>query len=108
MRHVFFCLALSFVAIAQTTSSNVVAHWFPVHAGDKWIYSHEDKDDIGDAAYRNGRMVSRSLQISRWEIEETTLPMPGSLPAWRRGMNLLPTEVLRFISSPSGRISVPV
>jgi hypothetical protein len=61
-----------FVAFAQSTSSDVVANWFPVHVGDKWIYSHERKDDIGDAVYRNGRMVGGSLQTSHWETEETT------------------------------------
>lgn len=46
--------------------------WFPVHLGDKWIYSHERRDDVGDAVYRNGRFAGGSLRIAHWETEETT------------------------------------
>jgi len=71
MRRGVLCFSLACIAFAQPVAQEAVATWFPVHAGDKWIYSHERRDDVGDALYRDGRMVGGSLRISRWETEET-------------------------------------
>ncbi len=65
-------LALAAFSFGQPTSPNSVANWFPVHVGDKWIYAHERRDDVGDAVYRNQHFAGGSLQISRWDTEETT------------------------------------
>jgi hypothetical protein len=41
-----------------------VGDWFPVHAGDKWIYEHETRDDTGGG--------KAHLDIHTWTTEETT------------------------------------
>jgi hypothetical protein len=66
-----FCFAFAFVSLGQPASQDAVANWFSLHAGDSWIYSHERRDDVGDAIYRNGRFVGGNLRISHWQTEET-------------------------------------
>jgi len=72
MRCAVLCFAFASVSFGQIASRDVVASWFPVHVGDKWIYSHETRDDVGGGIYRDERLVGGSLQIARWETEETT------------------------------------
>ena len=72
MRHAVISLGLTLALFAQTAPNDAVANWFPVHVGDKWIYWHESRDDIGDAGYRDGRIIGGSLQVAIWETEETT------------------------------------
>jgi hypothetical protein len=43
---------------------STVGDWFPVHAGDKWIYEHETRDDTGGG--------ESHLEIHTWTTEETT------------------------------------
>ena len=61
----FACLPLLCVPLlAQDVSSS----WYPVHAGNRWIYEHE---------YRYGS--SRNPQVTRWQTVETisgTLAIP--------------------------------
>ncbi len=74
MRRVMSCFVfavVSSVCFAQAIPQEVVAEWISVHAGDKRSYSHERRDDVGDAIYHKGRFVGGKLRISRWETEET-------------------------------------
>jgi hypothetical protein len=71
MRRAVFYFAFAFVSSGQPSSQDAVANWFSVHVGDKWIYSHERRDDVGDAIYRDERFVGGKLRISHWETEET-------------------------------------
>ena len=64
MRHAVISLGLTLALFAQTAPNDAVANWFPVHVGDRWIYSHETRD-------QNSEMVG-DVQISQWETEETT------------------------------------
>ena len=59
MLHVFLFLAVAFPVFAQ----DAAVDWFPVHAGDTWIYRHETRDENG-----GGRA---HLDIHRWQTEET-------------------------------------
>ena len=40
-------LALALISIRPAFAQQVVANWFPVHIGDRWIYQHETRDDTG-------------------------------------------------------------
>jgi hypothetical protein len=65
MRHAPICLALAFLSSGQASDQNAVAEWCPVHAGDKWIYAHETRDDTGQGPAH--------LEFHRWKTEETTI-----------------------------------
>jgi hypothetical protein len=47
----------------QAFAQNAVTDWLPIHAGDKWTYQHETRDDTGEGPDR--------LEIHRWQTEET-------------------------------------
>jgi hypothetical protein len=56
-------LPLILIASGIAFAQNAVPDWFPTHAGAKWIYEHETRDDAGE-----GRA---HLEIHRWKTEET-------------------------------------
>lgn len=58
-------LTLVLISAGQVWAQNAAANWFPGHAGDKRIYEHETRDDIGE-----GRA---HLDIRGWKTEETTI-----------------------------------
>ena len=60
MRQAALCLALAY---GPAFPQDAVENWFPTHAGDKWIYEHETRDDAGE-----GR---GHLETHRWKTEET-------------------------------------
>jgi hypothetical protein len=70
MRRAVLYFAFTFVSFGQSASQDAVANWFSLHTGDKWVYSHERRDDVGDAVYRDGQFAGGSLRIARWESEE--------------------------------------
>jgi hypothetical protein len=43
-----FSLALAFISSGAAYAQNVFADWFSVHAGNRWIYEHETRDDTGE------------------------------------------------------------
>jgi hypothetical protein len=63
MGHAPLYLALAFISSGQAFAQNAVEDWFPVRAGDKWIYEHETRDDTGEGPTH--------LEIHRWKTEET-------------------------------------
>jgi len=52
-------LPLILIASGIAFAQNAVTDWFPTHAGAKWIYEHETRDDAGE-----GRA---HLEIHRWK-----------------------------------------
>ena len=63
MRYAPLCLALAFFSSGQAYAQDAVADWFPIHAGDKWVYQHETRD--------NTRGGQAHPEIHRWNTEET-------------------------------------
>jgi hypothetical protein len=55
--------ALAFVTISPAWAQPVVAHWFPIHTGDRWIYQHETRDETG--------LGAAHLEIHHWKTEKT-------------------------------------
>jgi len=51
------------LAGAPAYAQNDIAEWFPVHAGDKWTYAYETRDE-------NGRGRAHP-EIRKWTTEET-------------------------------------
>jgi hypothetical protein len=56
-------LALALISIRPAFAQQVVANWFPVHIGDRWIYQHETRDDTGRG--------QADLEIHHWKTEQT-------------------------------------
>jgi hypothetical protein len=65
MRLASLWLALGLIWSGQAFAQDAVSDWFPLHAGDKWIYGYERRDDTGE-----GRA---HLDIHRWKAEETII-----------------------------------
>ena len=65
MRLAPFYLGLAFLSSGQAFAQNTVAGWFPIHAGDKWTYDHETRDDSGEGPAH--------LEIHHWKTEETII-----------------------------------
>jgi len=47
MRLGWLCFAYVLISNGEVYAKNVAASWFPVEVGNKWIYEHETRDDIG-------------------------------------------------------------
>jgi len=58
-------LAAVFISAGSIVAQSTASNWFPIHAGDKWVYEHTSRDDTGE-----GRA---HLDIHRWTTEETTV-----------------------------------
>ena len=69
LRAVVFLLIASVIAGAQS----VVAGWFPVHAGDRWTYEHESRDDTGGAHPEIRRWTTEEAIYGRWVVPQGTL-----------------------------------
>lgn len=65
MRSERFSLALAFISSGAAYAQNVFADWFSVHAGNRWIYEQETRDDTGEG--------HAHLDIHRWKTEETII-----------------------------------
>ena len=63
MRHAPLYLALTFISSGQASAQDAVADWFPIHAGDKWVYQYETRDNTGGG--------QAHPEIHRWNTEET-------------------------------------
>ena len=75
MRSERFSLALAFISSGAAYAQNVLADWFSVHAGNRWIYEHETRDDTGEghAHLEIHRGKTEETIIGSWTIPEGTL-----------------------------------
>ena len=65
VRQAFLFVPLVFLLSSPVFAQGPVADWFPIHAGNRWIYAHETRDENG-----NGRA---HLEIHSWKTEETVI-----------------------------------
>jgi hypothetical protein len=73
------CLTVLLVAGGAARAVGAAADWFPVDAGDRWVYAHETRDENGGGRGR--------LDVHKWTTEETTIgswSSPAGLVVERR------------------------
>ena len=68
-------LAAVFISGGSISGQNTVSNWFPIHAGDKWVYEHTSRiNNGGGQAHPDVRTWrTEEITIGSWTVPEGTV-----------------------------------